>query len=80
MPSMSFYLARWHPRRGAAHTLITNHPSSLLADSYPRAEWPQRGGPPSGLSCPDHISSPSLFGLPPDPIPAKRKGPGFRGS
>lgn len=43
LPSMSFHLARWHPRRGAAQTSILNHPSSLLADSYPRADWPESG-------------------------------------
>lgn len=33
---------------------------SLLADSCPEADWPQEG-PLSVLSCPGHISSPSLL-------------------
>lgn len=41
LPSMSFHLARWHPRRGAAQTSANKLPFVPLADSYPRADWPE---------------------------------------
>lgn len=76
LPSMSFHLARWHPCRGAAHTLIINHPPSLQADSYPRADWPQLvGGSPEWALLPRPHFKPLSLRATTWPYFCQEKGP-----
>lgn len=75
LPSMSFHLARWHPRRGAAQTSILNHPSSLLADSYPRADWPEGGRSPEWALLPRSHFKPLFLRAATWPHSCQEKGP-----